>query len=59
MRITPLLVGGGGEQNRLNDDSKQLYVVPPLENYSLQGPGTVRRLYDLLGSTTPQSSSPK
>jgi len=44
---------------RLSDDGKQLNVVLRLENSSLQGPVTVRRVYDLLGSTTPQSPSPK
>ena len=44
---------------RLSDDGKQLTVVSRLENSSLQGPVTVRRVYDLLGSTAPQSSSPK
>ena len=44
---------------RLSDDGKQLYVVSRLENSSLQGPVTVRRVYDLLGSTTQQSSAPK
>jgi hypothetical protein len=44
---------------RLSDDGKQLYVVSRLENSSLQGPVTVRRVFDLLGSTTQQSSSPK
>jgi len=44
---------------RLSDDGKQLYVVSRLENSSLSGPVTVRRVFDLLGSTTQQSSSPK
>ena len=44
---------------RLSDDGKQLYVISRLENSSLQGPVTVRRVYDLLGSTTPQGSTPK
>ena len=44
---------------RLSDDGKQLTVVSRLENSSLQGPVSIRRVYDMLGSTTPQSSSPK
>jgi hypothetical protein len=44
---------------RLSDDGKQLYVVSRLESPSLQAPVSVRRVYDLLGSKTPQSSSPK
>jgi hypothetical protein len=44
---------------RLSDDGKQLYVTSRLENPSLQAPVSVRRVYDLLGSTTQQSSSPK
>ena len=44
---------------RLSDDSKQLYVVSRLENSSLTGPVTVRRVFDLLGSTTQQNSPPK
>jgi len=44
---------------RLSDDGKQLSVVSRLENSSLQGPVTIRRVYDLLGSTAPQSSSAK
>jgi hypothetical protein len=44
---------------RLSDDGKQLTVVSRLENSSLQGPVTVRRVYDLLGSTASQSPSPK
>jgi hypothetical protein len=44
---------------RLSDDGKQLTVVSRLENSSLQGPVTIRRVYDLLGSTAPQSSAPK
>jgi hypothetical protein len=44
---------------RLSDDGKQLYVTSRLENSSLQGPVSVRRVYDLLGSATQQGSSPK
>ena len=44
---------------RLSDDGKQLYVTSRLENSSLQAPVSVRRVYDLLGSTTQQGSSPK
>jgi hypothetical protein len=44
---------------RLSDDGKQLTVISRLENSSLQGPVSIRRVYDLLGSTTPQASSPK
>jgi hypothetical protein len=35
---------------RLSDDGKQLTVVSRLENSSLQGPVTVRRVYDLMSS---------
>jgi len=44
---------------RLSDDGKQLYVTSRLENSSLQAPVSVRRVYDVMGSTTPQSSPPK
>ena len=44
---------------RLSEDGKQLYVTLRLENSSLQAPVSIRRVYDLLGSTTQQSSSPK
>jgi hypothetical protein len=44
---------------RVSDDGKQLYVTSRLENSSLQGPVSIRRVYDVLGSTTPQSSAPK
>ena len=44
---------------RLSDDGKQLYVTSRLENSSLQGPVSIRRVYDLLGSTAPQGASPK
>jgi hypothetical protein len=44
---------------RVSDDGKQLYVTSRLENSSLQSPVSVRRVYDLLGSTTPQGSTPK
>jgi hypothetical protein len=44
---------------RVSDDGKQLYVISRLENSSLQAPVSVRRVYDLLGSTTPQGSTPK
>jgi len=44
---------------RLSDDGKQLYVVSRLENSSLTGPVTIRRVFDVLGSTTQQSSAPK
>jgi hypothetical protein len=44
---------------RVSDDGKQLYVVSRLEDPSLQAPVSVRRVYDLLGSTTPEGSSPK
>jgi hypothetical protein len=37
---------------RLSDDGKQLTVVSRLENSSLQGPVTIRRVYDQMGSTT-------
>jgi hypothetical protein len=44
---------------RLGEDGKQLYVISRLENSSLQAPVTVRRVYDLSGSTTQQGSAPK
>ena len=37
---------------RGSDDGKQLTVVSRLENSSLQGPVTIRRVYDQMGSTT-------
>jgi hypothetical protein len=44
---------------RVSDDGKQLYVTSRLEHPSLQAPVSVRRVYDLLGSTTQQGSPPK
>jgi hypothetical protein len=44
---------------RLSDDGKQLYVTSRLENSSLRAPVSVRRVYDLMGSTTQQGSTPK
>jgi hypothetical protein len=44
---------------RLSDDGKQLYVISRLENSSLQAPVSIRRVYNQLGSTTQQGSSPK
>jgi hypothetical protein len=44
---------------RLSDDGKQLYVTSRLENSSLQGPVSVRRVFDMLGTATQQSSAPK
>jgi hypothetical protein len=44
---------------RLSDDGKQLYVTSQLENSALQAPVSVRRVYDLLDSTTQQASPPK
>jgi hypothetical protein len=44
---------------RLSDDGKQLYVTSRLENSSLQAPVSVRRVYDLLSSTTEQGATPK
>jgi hypothetical protein len=44
---------------RLSEDGKQLYVTSRLENSSLQAPVSVRRVYDLSGSTTQQGSAPK
>jgi hypothetical protein len=44
---------------RLSDDGKQLYVTSRLESPSLQAPVSVRRVYNLLGSTPQQGSSPK
>jgi hypothetical protein len=32
---------------RLSDDGKQLYIVSRLEDPSLQGPVSIRRVYDL------------
>jgi hypothetical protein len=43
---------------RVSDDGKQLTVVSRLENSSLQGPVTVRRVYDLMGSTTTPPTPP-
>jgi len=40
---------------RLSDDGKQLYVTSRLENSSLQGPVSVRRVFDMLGSSTQQA----
>jgi len=36
---------------RVSDDGKQLTVVSRLENSSLQGPVTVQRVFDVMGST--------
>jgi hypothetical protein len=47
------------ESFRLSDDGKQLYVTSRLENSSLQAPVSIRRVYDLLGSTTQPGSAPK
>jgi hypothetical protein len=44
---------------RLSDDGKQLYVISRLENSSLQSPVSIRRVYDLSGSTTQPGSTPK
>jgi hypothetical protein len=44
---------------RLSEDGKQLTVVSRLENSSLQGPVTIQRVYDVMGSAAPQGSSPK
>jgi hypothetical protein len=44
---------------RLSEDGKQLYVTSRLENSSLRASVSVRRVYDLLGSTTPQGPAPK
>jgi hypothetical protein len=41
---------------RVSEDGKQLTVVSRLENSSLQGPVTVQRVYDLLGSAAPAST---
>ena len=41
---------------RMSDDGKELTVVSRLENSSLQGPVTVRRVYDLLGATAAPSA---
>ena len=43
----------------LSDDHKQLTVVSRLENSSLQGPVTVRRVYDLMGSATAPAAAQK
>ena len=44
---------------RLSDDGKQLDVTSRFESPSLQAPVSIRRVYDLSGSTTPQGSAPK
>jgi hypothetical protein len=44
---------------RMSDDGKQLIVISRLENSSLQGPVSIRRVYDLLGSTAPESPPSK
>lgn len=44
---------------RLSDDGKQLTVVSRLENSSLQGPVTIRRVYDQMGSSPAPASTPK
>ena len=44
---------------RLSDDGKQLTVISRLENSSLQGPVSIRRVFDLLGSAAREGSSPK
>jgi hypothetical protein len=44
---------------RLSDDGKQLYVTSRLENPSLQGAVSIQRVYDLLGSSAREGSSPK
>ena len=44
---------------RLSDDGKQLYVTSRLENSSLRAPVSVRRVYDLLGSTPREGPTPK
>lgn len=36
----------------VSEDGKQLYVTSRLENSSLQAPVSIRRVYDLLGSTS-------
>ncbi|MGD0125375.1 MAG: hypothetical protein ABSF46_08455 [Terriglobia bacterium] len=43
---------------RVSDDGKQLTVVSRLENSSLQGPVTVRRVYDVMGSTAAPPAPP-
>jgi len=43
----------------LSDDHKQLTVVSRLENSSLQGPVTVRRVYDLMGSAAAAPAAQK
>ena len=44
---------------RLSENGRQLYVTSRLENPSLQAPVSIRRVYDLLGATTQQSSAAK
>ncbi len=39
------------ESFRVSDDGKELTVVSRLENSSLQGPVTIRRVYNLMGPT--------
>jgi hypothetical protein len=43
----------------VSNDGKQLTVVSRLENSSLQGPVTVRRVFDLMGSTAAPTSPQK
>ena len=47
------------ESFSLSEDHKQLTVVSRLENSSLQGPVTVRRVYDLMGTTAAPASAQK
>jgi len=44
---------------RLSDDGRQLTVVSRLENSSLQGPVTIRRVYDLMGSAAAPAAAQK
>ena len=44
---------------RRTDDGKQLYVISRLETLPCKRPLSIRRVYDLLGSTTQQGSSTK
>jgi len=43
---------------RLSEDGKQLTVVSRLENSSLQGPVTIRRVYDLMGANAAPAAAP-
>ncbi len=46
------------ESFRVSEDGKELTVVSRLENSSLQGPVTIRRVYDLMGPVGPTDTPP-